>query len=135
MTNRIFKIAAHGLLKKGSRYLVTRRSARNDYMPGYWDVPGGTIEFGEKTFEALKREFREETNLKITPGKVLFAYGYRSNPKRHQFQLVFSCRYKSGKVRLNPVEHDVYQWVTLKELGRLKKIAFLGALYRELKNQ
>jgi 8-oxo-dGTP diphosphatase len=135
MLARVFKITAHGLLKKGQRYLVTRRSARNDYMPGYWDVPGGTIEFGEKTFEALRREFYEETRLKIIPVKILLAYGYRSNSKRHQFQLVFSCQYKSGKIKLNPIEHDEFRWVTLKELGRLKKIAFLSTLYQELRGQ
>lgn len=134
MTQKVFKVAAHGLLKKGNRYLVTKRALRNDYVPGYWDIPGGTIDFGEPTLVALQREFYEETGLKIIPGKILLAYGYLSNKYRHQFQLVFGCRYKSGKIKLNPAEHSEYRWVTLKEMGKLKKIAFLKDLYDKLKN-
>ena len=133
MPKKFFAIASHGLLKKGSKYLVTKRAMKNDYMPGYWDIPGGTINFGENTLVALKREFLEETKLRIIPGKIMLAYGYASRKYRHQFQLVFECKYKSGTIKLNPKEHSEYRWVTLSELGKLRKIAFLNALYKELK--
>jgi len=130
--DKYFKIASHGLIKKGDKFLVTRRALVNDYMPGFWDIPGGTIEFGEDTVDALKREIQEEVNLEVEPGKILFAYGYVSSSVRHQFQLVYECEYLSGEIKLNPEEHDEFKWVNLSDIGSLKKIAFLENLYKEL---
>lgn len=101
-------------------------------MPGYWDVPGGDIKFGEDVSKALSREFSEETRLKIKAEKIILAYGYLSGKHRHQFQLVYACRFVSGKIKLNPKDHSEFRWVTLKELKKLKKIAFLKALVKVL---
>ena len=126
-------VAAHALIKRGNRFLVTKRSKSNDYMLGVWDIPGGSLGFGEGIIMALKREVLEEAGLKIKPGKILFAYGYLSNCSRHQFQLVYECEYLSGDATLNPKEHSEYRWIKLAEMKNLKKIAFLKELYEEIK--
>jgi 8-oxo-dGTP diphosphatase len=128
------KVAAHGLIKKDDKYLITHRSAINDYMPQLWDIPGGTIKFGEKAVYALIREIKEETGLIVNVGKFIFCYDFLSNPKRHQFQMVYECEYKSGEVKLDPQEHDDFKWVTLDETESLPKIAFLDELFKFLKN-
>ena len=102
-------------------------------MPSVWDIPGGTVEFGEKAVDALVREIAEESGLKVNVGKIIFSFDYLSNPERHQFQLVYECDYISGEVKLNPEEHDEYKWVTIEEMKTLPKIAFLDALYQEIK--
>lgn len=130
--NKFVKVAAHGLIKKDNKYLVTRRSLIDDYMPGLWDLPGGTIEFGEDIIKALKREVTEETSLKIKPGEIIFAYSYQSEENRHQFQLIYECEYISGEVRLDSNCHDQFQWISLPELKSLKKIAFLDEMYKEI---
>ena len=130
--SKFFVVATHGLIKKSEKYLVTKRSTTNDYMPNFWDIPGGSIKFGEETFSALKREILEETGLEIKPGKITFAYGFKSNESRHQFQLVYLCDYLSGVVKLNPSEHSEYRWVTLREMKKLKNIAFLKELLEEV---
>ena len=126
------KVAAHGLVRDGDRYLVLHRSPENDFMPDYWDTPGGSVEHGENTIEALEREFLEETGLKIKVGKPLYVYSYLSNPQRHQFQIIFECELLEGEVKLNPTEHDKFLWVTLDEMGSLKKIAFLDSYYKSI---
>ncbi|MDD2483245.1 MAG: NUDIX hydrolase [Candidatus Shapirobacteria bacterium] len=128
------KVASHGLIKKDNRFLVTRRSAVNDYMPEFWDIPGGTIEFGEKAIDALNREIKEETTLVVDVGKFIFCYDFLSGPERHQFQIVYECNYKNGEVKLDPQEHDDFKWVTLEEMESLPKIAFLDKLFKFLKN-
>lgn len=124
------KVAVHGLIKKGDKFLVTRRALNDDYMPGYWDIPGGTIEFGEDLKDALEREVKEETGLKIKIGKVISACNYLSNHERHQFMITYECENVSGDPKL--VEHDEYRWTTLPEMKDLKKIAFLDQLFNEL---
>ena len=126
------KVAMHGLIKKDGKYLVLHRSSVNDYMPGFWDISGGTVEFGEDHNKALIREVFEETGLKIKPGRPLYIYSFMSNPERHQFQIVNECEYLGGEIKLNPEEHDEFLWVTKNEMGKLKKIAFLDSLYDEV---
>ena len=132
-TNKYTKVAAHGLIRKGNSFLVTRRAPDDDYMPEYWDVPGGTLDFGEDLLDALKREIKEEIGLKVKIGPVISVCGYLSNPSRHQFQITYACEYISGEINLDLAEHDEYRWVTIKELGKLKRIGFLDQLYKELK--
>lgn len=126
-------VAVHALIKRGNRFLVTKRSNVNNYMPGVWDIPGGTIEFGENILQALEREIKEEVNLQVDVEKIVFCYGYLSGTSRHQFQLVYLCKYKLGTVELNLAEHSDFRWVDLPAMSHLKKIAFLGALYQEIK--
>ena len=37
------KLIAHTLIEKDGQYLLIKRSKINVY-PGYWDVPGGSVE-------------------------------------------------------------------------------------------
>lgn len=41
---------------------------------GYWDLPGGFIDFKEKADEALKREVKEELNIEIEKINFLDTY-------------------------------------------------------------
>ena len=131
-TNKYTKVAAHALIEKDGKYLVTRRAKSDDYMPGYWDMPGGTIEFGEDILDALEREIGEEIRLKVKIGKPVAVYNFLSNGDRHQFMVTFACEYVSGEPSLS-MDHDEYRWVSLEELAKLKKIEFLKQLYLELK--
>lgn len=128
-------VAVHALIKKDNKFLITKRSISNDYMPGLWDIPGGTIKFGENIMAALGREVKEETNLIVRPQRILHCYGYLSNSSRHQFQLVYLCDYVNGKIQLNPREHSEFRWVGISELNNLKKIAFFNSLYQEIKTK
>jgi mutator protein MutT len=128
------KVAAHGLIKKDNKFLVTKRPQNDDYMPNLWDTPGGTVEFGEKVIDGLNREIKEEAGLIINVGKIIFCYDYLSGPERHQFTLVYECEYIDGEVKLDPQEHDDFKWVTLEEMESLPKIAFLEELLKFLKN-
>lgn len=124
--------AVHGLIKKDNKYLVTLRAADKNFMPNLWDIPGGTIEFGEHPNDALNREIDEETQLKVKVDNLIFIYDFVSQEVRHQFQMVFNCDYVSGEVVLNPREHQEYRWVTFEEMKQLPKIAFLEELLKYL---
>lgn len=51
-----FYVAVHALIGHNGKYLATRRSSLNDYMPLKWDIPGGYVEPGETMEQALVRE-------------------------------------------------------------------------------
>jgi 8-oxo-dGTP diphosphatase len=123
------KVAAHGLIKKDNKFLITKRSMADNYMPGYWDIPGGTIKFQENIKDGLDREIFEETGLRVKIGRIIFCYDFPSGSERHQFQIVYECEYSDGEVTLNLKDHEEYKWVGMAELQNFKKIAFLDALY------
>lgn len=52
------------------RILLVKR--KNSPYKGYWGVPGGRVEYGERLEEAVKRELFEETGLESKPLGVLF---------------------------------------------------------------
>jgi 8-oxo-dGTP diphosphatase len=125
-----FYVAGHALIQHEEQYLIMRRSPANDYLPGTWDIPGGTVDPGETVAEAIKREVLEETGLEVEVLRVLHVFSNLSQlPARQTCQIIFRCRYLGGDVRLNPLEHDEYQWIAANELARLPLIPFLADFY------
>jgi len=89
-----------------------------------WGVPGGKIKFGETSEAALRREIKEETDLKVTDIEFVLVQDcihskefYRD---AHFVLLNYTCR-ATGKldVKLNH-EAQEFQWVTLAEAKKLK---------------
>ena len=121
-----FYFAVHSLIDKNGKYLITRRSKKNDYMPLKWDIPGGLVEPGEQIDESLIREVTEETKLKIEIDRVIYIYTNLDQiPRKQTFQSIYLCNYISGNIQLNPDEHDKFEWVEKDDLKNFDSIAFL----------
>lgn len=136
MSDKFIAVAAHSLIEKDGKYLITLRSPVNDYMPNTWDTPGGGVHFGEEIVPALAREILEETGLNCEIGHPIFVFSQLSNPSRHQYQIVYKCRYLGGDIKLSPEEHSDFRWVSVDELQDLPdKIHFLAALSKDLSSQ
>ena len=64
-----FFISVGALILKGDKVLLHHRT---DY--DMWDLPSGSMEKNETIIQALKREVKEETGLKIKPVKLIGVY-------------------------------------------------------------
>ncbi len=99
--------------RDGKLFLMRSHKWHDRYV-----VPGGHIELGETTEEALRREVKEETNLEIYDIEFLcfqeFVYDPAFWKKRHYIFLDFTCRVDETDVILNH-EAQSYAWVTLGE--------------------
>ena len=58
---------------------------------GYYDLPGGHVEFGESAAEALAREILEETGLRAAVGEMVLAseHVFEARRTHHEVNLVF----------------------------------------------
>lgn len=73
MREEQFNIRVYGLLIDRERVLVTDEFRLNTLMTKF---PGGALEFGEGTIDCLKREFREELDLKINVASHFYTTDY-----------------------------------------------------------
>ncbi len=98
------------------KFLVLNR-LENDFMGGIDELPSGKVEGKESLKDALKREVREETSLKIdeiTGYLGSFQYPDSAGNTRRQFN--FAVTVKPAEVKISPVEHAGFQWAGLNDL-------------------
>lgn len=64
--NERIKLAVCALMIHENKLLIMKRSATDDFLPGVWEFPGGSIDKGETAINALVREIKEETGIDIS---------------------------------------------------------------------
>jgi ADP-ribose pyrophosphatase YjhB (NUDIX family) len=90
-----------------------------------WGIPGGKIKWGETSETALRREIKEETNLKVTDIEfVLVQDCIHSKEFYHDAHFVllnYTCRCagKNPRVKLND-EGQEFRWLKLAGAKKLK---------------
>jgi len=84
------------LLKKGEILLIKRK---NPPFKNSWALPGGFVEYGEKTEDAVLREVFEETGLKTTIKKLIGVYyDPDRDPRGHTVSIVYLIEEQSGEL-------------------------------------
>lgn len=93
--NRIRVRVCGVCIENGQILLVCHRPilGKNDY----WCPPGGGVDEGETAEETLRREFLEETGLKIKVGRLLLTKEFVQAPL-HAVELYFSVKILSGNL-------------------------------------
>ena len=107
---------ACGALVRAGRVLLVHRSPSKSWYPNVWDFPGGHLEPGETSHEALARELREELNVQISPDAV----AVRTIRRDTLVQEIWRVDDWAGTiVNAAPEEHDAIGWFSLDEATSL----------------
>lgn len=83
----------------------------------WWEFPGGKIEAGESTEQAIVREIREELATEIRAERKLCTVKY-DYPAFHLKMECFLCSVVSGKLTL--LEHENSAWLSAEKLESVK---------------
>jgi ADP-ribose pyrophosphatase YjhB (NUDIX family) len=95
-----FRPAIYGILIEGANVLLVRAP---QHFLGVVGFPGGGIELGEAPFDALRREFAEETGLEIEPVRLMWAttglHRSRLRPEQQLLAVHWEVRRVGGNFR------------------------------------
>lgn len=109
------------IIRRNKIVLVQR--GRNP-LKGYWSLPGGLIEPGEKIEAALIREVREETGLIVRPKKLFEIFERimldpQGRPEYHYILHDYLCTITGGQLEAGD-DAGVVAWAPRPDLKSLK---------------
>ena len=85
-------IALLGLINEKNEVMISLRKNRADYN-GYWEYPGGKVERGETTEQALVREIKEELDLDVSSNCIApLTFTVAHNKVSQTILLLYVCR-------------------------------------------
>jgi 8-oxo-dGTP pyrophosphatase MutT (NUDIX family) len=122
-------IAITVIIRKENKYLICKRSEKEQIFPGKWCVPGGKLEQGDFTHathdvgtywldvleRTASREVQEETSLTIHNVEYVSNLAF-IRPNGYATIIISLCgEWSGGEVRLQEEELIDHAWVTLDE--------------------
>ena len=115
-----------GVLRSIHGVLAVQRGDNTNY--GKWEFPGGKVKENESHKGAITREIKEELNLEIEPGNVIYSIIY--NDIRFYFIECYIVNSDSLQLR----EHLDYMWLKKeRDLFKLKPIMPVDDLFLDQK--
>jgi len=102
---------------------------RHTYTSG-WHFPGGGVEKGETVLNALEKELRQETGLKLIGEPILHGVFLNSAVNKRDHVVVYICNV-SGNVPKTPSSPEIAE-IGFFDLGDLPERINLGTMRRVL---
>lgn len=111
-----------GICVQNNRILLLRHRGINP-SGTFWCPPGGGMQFGETTHEALVREFKEETGLEVAVLDLRFINEFMQ-PPLHALELFFEVKITGGQATIGtdpemPANQQIIEemrWMTFEEI-------------------
>jgi mutator protein MutT len=110
------------LIIEDRRILLVERG--KEPLKGYWSIPGGIVETGEKLEHGIRREVLEETGLDVEPYSMFEVFeriipDAEGKPEYHYVLIDYLCRRLSGQPAAASDASGV-AWVSESELGNYR---------------
>ena len=110
------------LIIEDGRILLIERG--KEPLKGYWSLPGGLLEVGERLADAIRREVFEETELQIEPTGIHEIFeriipDSNGNPEYHYVLIDYLCRVTGGRLQASSDASNA-AWVSQQSLGEYR---------------
>ena len=125
---KTIEVVAAVIFDKQGRIFATQRGYGE--WKDWWEFPGGKIEVGETSEQALKREIHEELDAEIEVGELLRTIDY-DHPTFHLTMRCFKCKLSESHVTL--LEHKAAKWLNPGELHSVQWLPADEEIIEELK--
>lgn len=130
------KLIAPVLVKIDHHFLLLKRAkikrGTPNYLPEFWDIPGGSVEPGETPRKAAERETFEETGLHVIVEDIIHEDSTYDFTKK----IVFTRLVHIGSVltnqpiKLDPEEHTAYKLVDT-FCGQERLVDYLYSIFEQ----
>lgn len=119
MSKPLFKVNVSTVIVKDDRFLMVKRADDEEVFPGFWGIPGGTVELSDTSLEAaLVRECEEEIGVKVVHPRLI-SNDIHSNGETGALYLVYQAQYDSGEPRPLDGTAEV-KWLRVDEIRTLE---------------
>ena len=122
-----YHLSVLGVIRRpDGRVLITKRAMDKEWAPGWGEVPGGGVQAGEDSADAVLREVREETGLDVSraEGGLLFSYR-RENMKEGDNYFVdvyrFTMDFAESDVTVQQEEVNGFEIADLAQIEKYGK--------------
>lgn len=128
-------LGVYGVLVIDDKILLIKK-ARGPHT-GKWDLPGGSIEFGEEPGETLKREFWEETGITNIEGQIhdsisytmIYPYSDSQLEELHHIGIIYDVTLLDAdfELKINGDGQDSQgaEWIDIEQLPNLELTPFV----------
>jgi 8-oxo-dGTP diphosphatase len=106
MRYKVPRIATDGIVVRDHKILLVRR--KKQPFRGRWALPGGFVEYGEKTEDAVVREVLEETGLETKVDRLAGVYSDPNrDPRGHVISIVYVLDVVGGELKAGDDASDL----------------------------
>ncbi len=111
-------ITVRAIIKQGDKILLLRRHGGTPEFEGFYELPGGKVDFGHDPKAALQREVSEETGLEILTMQLSDVYSSldTADLQKQYISLVFWVSIEGGSHIQLSSEHNKYIWKELSDI-------------------
>lgn len=112
-SNAMFHVTVKGVIVIDGKMLLLKKIQTSKDHLGFWELPGGGMEYNETPIEAMQREAKEETGLLIEVQSCLSTF-HVVRPAKQIVGMIFLCKALHHNIQLSE-EHQDYVLVSQEE--------------------
>lgn len=120
MSNAPFEVNVSAVVIDNDKVLLIKRADDEEAFPGYWGIPGGSVEPTDASLEAaLVRECVEETGVELGDIKLVSNNINNRAEKGGALYLVYTASHASGEPK--PLDGTAaVEWLTIDKIRKLE---------------
>lgn len=106
------RLVTNAIILDGDRVLLVK--ANRGFAAGWWNVPGGFVEWDESPDECLRRELREELGIDVQSAELLTVETHKfERSPYYMMAFVYLVGAQANEIRLDRTELDEAAWFAL----------------------
>lgn len=128
------RLVTNAIILDGDRVLLCK--ANRGVARGWWNLPGGFVEWDEHPWACMVRELKEELGVEPASGQLLIVSSHIFERSGYYMVcFVYLVALKSNVLRLDRTELDEAAWIPMEEAAGETRNPFAKEAFAILKNR